>query len=286
MLGGPVPKQLAKAVLKAAEVEDGHSAHQTEDERPALPASRRDEQATMFFGGDWLRLRRRLVRRGRLLAYVAREGGPLVAPPCRPCRQRCDAELPLIVHDASSPSWGRRRAIFGHALSRLLTLDAVRSRFPEGWGLLRSSNNRAVPGDWLRSERAPTRSRRTARNSKGGARHRRAGRVNRAAPGCSWSAWRSSRARGRAWLALETAERAWAHTVRRRSLHHGPPLSHADARSRCCVLLSVGWGTTHLWWVYRAIGWCRLPRAWALEIVEAGPQRLLLLCTNPDGASA
>jgi uncharacterized protein UPF0182 len=84
---------------------------------------------------------------------------------------------------------------------------------------------------------------------------------------------------GGRWLATETAERAWAATVA------GGPI-YITARNlarlmRLVVLvLSVGWGTLHLWFIYRSIGSVQMPRRIGnLEIVEAVPQRILLAGT-------
>jgi hypothetical protein len=78
------------------------------------------------------------------------------------------------------------------------------------------------------------------------------------------------------WLAVETAERAWAATVR------GGPV-YLDARSLqrllhwLVMLVSVMWGAGNLYIVYRAIGSVQMPRRIGnLEIVEAVPQRLLI----------
>jgi hypothetical protein len=88
---------------------------------------------------------------------------------------------------------------------------------------------------------------------------------------------------GGRWLALETAERAWAHTVGGGDLYLTARRLSQLMRVTLLVL-SVGWGTTHLWWVYRAIGSVQMPRRLGdLEIVEAVPQRLLLLGTILTG---
>ena len=88
---------------------------------------------------------------------------------------------------------------------------------------------------------------------------------------------------GGRWLALETAERAWAATIARGSVY----LAARDlARlTRGVVLLvAVTWGTANLYYVYRAIGSVQLPRRLGdLEIVEAVPQRVLLAGTLACG---
>mgnify|MGYP003693566289 CR=1 FL=1 len=88
---------------------------------------------------------------------------------------------------------------------------------------------------------------------------------------------------GGRWLALETAERAWAATILRGNVY----LAARDlARlTRGVILLAaVAWGTANLYYVYRAIGSVQLPRRLGdLEIVEAVPQRVLLAGTLACG---
>ncbi len=88
---------------------------------------------------------------------------------------------------------------------------------------------------------------------------------------------------GGRWLALETVERAWAATLTGGSVY-------LDARALARVvrlallLLSIAWGTIHIYFVYRAIGSVQMPRRLGnLEIVEAVPQRLLLAATLASG---
>lgn len=78
------------------------------------------------------------------------------------------------------------------------------------------------------------------------------------------------------WLAVETAERAWAATVR-----GGPVYLEIRTLQRLLHWLVIGvsmvWGAGNLYIVYRAIGSVQMPRRIGnLEIVEAVPQRLLL----------
>ncbi len=81
---------------------------------------------------------------------------------------------------------------------------------------------------------------------------------------------------GGRWLAIETAERAWAATFT-----GGAVLTDARALARLLqgliVLVSIAWSTGNILWVYRAIGSVQMPRRLGdLEIVEAVPQRVLL----------
>ena len=84
---------------------------------------------------------------------------------------------------------------------------------------------------------------------------------------------------GGRWLALETAEHAWAATITGGDAYLA---GHNLARLMRIVVLviSVGWGTLHLWFIYRSIGSVQMPRRIGnLEIVEAVPQRILLAGT-------
>ena len=88
---------------------------------------------------------------------------------------------------------------------------------------------------------------------------------------------------GGRWLAVETAERAWA-----ASIAEGDVYLRARDLARLmhglALLLAVAWGTANLYYVYRAIGSVQLPRRLGdLEIVEAVPQPVLLGATVAAG---
>ncbi|HEV8263675.1 MAG TPA: UPF0182 family protein [Gemmatimonadales bacterium] len=88
---------------------------------------------------------------------------------------------------------------------------------------------------------------------------------------------------GGRWLALETAERAWAATFA-----GGSVLIEARSLARLLhalvVVFSIAWATGNVFIVYRAIGSVQMPRRLGdLEIVEAVPQRVLLLLTLGTG---
>lgn len=88
---------------------------------------------------------------------------------------------------------------------------------------------------------------------------------------------------GGRWLAVETAERAWAQSV-------GAGDVYLDARAlarvmRIAVLvLAIAWGTANLFVVYRAIGSVQMPRRLGdLEIVETVPRVVLIATTLTSG---
>lgn len=88
---------------------------------------------------------------------------------------------------------------------------------------------------------------------------------------------------GGRWLALETAERAWA-----QSIAGGEVYLAARGLARlmqvAVFVLALAWGTLNFFHVYRAIGSVQMPRRLGnLEIVEAVPRRLLLGATLASG---
>ena len=88
---------------------------------------------------------------------------------------------------------------------------------------------------------------------------------------------------GGRWAAFETAERAWA-----ASLPGGGAYLRARDVARLVsgllLLVTVGWSTANLLFVYRSIGSMQLSRRLGdLEIVEAVPQRVLLVGTVAAG---
>lgn len=88
---------------------------------------------------------------------------------------------------------------------------------------------------------------------------------------------------GGRWLALETAERAWAATFT-----GGTVLIEARTLARLMqlfvVLFAITWATGNGFIVYRAIGSVQMPRRLGdLEIVEAVPQRVLFALTLGTG---
>jgi hypothetical protein len=88
---------------------------------------------------------------------------------------------------------------------------------------------------------------------------------------------------GGRWLALETAERAWATAITGSDVH-AAARDMARLVRGLILLTAVAWGTGNLLFVYRAIGSVQLPRRLGdLEIVEAVPHRVLLAGTIASG---
>jgi phosphomannomutase/phosphoglucomutase len=98
----------------------------------------------IFFGGDYHGFDDALFAAARLLAFVAREGGPLSRhlaglPPTwttPEIRVDCPDERKFAVVETAARHFGSRY--------ETLTLDGVRISFANGWGLLRASNTQPV----------------------------------------------------------------------------------------------------------------------------------------------
>jgi hypothetical protein len=89
---------------------------------------------------------------------------------------------------------------------------------------------------------------------------------------------------GGRWLALETAERAWAATFGGGGVVLGEARTLARLMQVFVLVFSITWATGNVFIVYRAIGSVQLPRRLGdLEIVEAVPQRVLFALTLGSG---
>jgi hypothetical protein len=89
---------------------------------------------------------------------------------------------------------------------------------------------------------------------------------------------------GGRWLALETAERAWAATFGGGGAVLGEARSLARLMQVFVLVFAITWATGNVFVVYRAIGSVQLPRRLGdLEIVETVPQRVLFALTLGTG---
>jgi phosphomannomutase/phosphoglucomutase len=98
----------------------------------------------MFFGGDWYGFDDALFAAARLIHYVAEHDGPLsplladlpptVATP--EIRIECADELKVSIVERAAAHFGAKYPVS--------TLDGVRIKFRNGWGLLRASNTQPV----------------------------------------------------------------------------------------------------------------------------------------------
>ena len=138
-----LPQMLKKAGLEPVMWKTGHSFIKMKMKEIGAPLAG-EMSGHMFFGGDWYGFDDALFAAARLIAYQAREGGPLsrlladlpktFATP--EIRVDCADDQKFDVVQHAADEFGRRYPVS--------TLDGVRITFPEGWGLLRASNTQPV----------------------------------------------------------------------------------------------------------------------------------------------
>ena len=138
-----LPQMLKKAGLQPVMWKTGHSFIKMKMKEIGAPLAG-EMSGHMFFGGDWYGFDDALFAAARLLAYVAKEGGPLsklladlpktYATP--EMRVDCPDEKKFDVVQQAAKDFAKRYPVS--------TLDGVRVTFPEGWGLLRASNTQPV----------------------------------------------------------------------------------------------------------------------------------------------
>jgi len=138
-----LPQMLKKAGLEPVMWKTGHSFIKMKMKEIGAPLAG-EMSGHMFFGGDWYGFDDALFAAARLLAYVAREGGPLsrlladlpttYATP--ELRVDCPDEQKFDIVQRAAQDFKQKYPVF--------TLDGVRITFPDGWGLLRASNTQPV----------------------------------------------------------------------------------------------------------------------------------------------
>jgi phosphomannomutase/phosphoglucomutase len=138
-----LPRELARAGLVPTMWKTGHSLIKQKMKETGAPLAG-EMSGHMFFGDDWYGFDDAVFAAARLLRYTADLGGPL---------SRLLADLPVTV---ATPELrvdcadDRKFAIVERAARHFAakypveTLDGVRIRFAEGWGLLRASNTQPV----------------------------------------------------------------------------------------------------------------------------------------------
>ena len=135
--------ELAKAGLEPVIWKTGHSLIKAKMKAAGAPLAG-EMSGHIFFGGDYYGFDDALFAAARLLAFIAREGGPLSrhlaslpqtwATP--EIRVDCADDRKFAVVEAAARYFGERY--------ETLTLDGVRISFADGWGLLRASNTQPV----------------------------------------------------------------------------------------------------------------------------------------------
>jgi phosphomannomutase/phosphoglucomutase len=134
---------LADAGLKPVLWKTGHSLIKAKMKELKAPLAG-EMSGHMFFGGDYFGFDDALFAAARLLAYIAKAGGPLSARlrdlpktfSTPEIRVECADDRKFAVVEAAARHFGAKYEV--------LTLDGVRMSFPGGWGLIRASNTQPV----------------------------------------------------------------------------------------------------------------------------------------------
>jgi phosphomannomutase/phosphoglucomutase len=135
--------QLAAAGLAPVIWKTGHSLIKAKMKETGAPLAG-EMSGHIFFGGDYYGFDDALFAAARLLAFVARAGGPLSRHFADVPRTFSTPEIRIDCPDDRKFALVEQAA--GHFGTRYetLTLDGVRVRFAHGWGLLRASNTQPV----------------------------------------------------------------------------------------------------------------------------------------------
>jgi len=138
-----LPQMLKKAGLQPVMWKTGHSFIKQKMKEIGAPLAG-EMSGHMFFGGDWYGFDDALFAAARLLAYVAREGGPLSRLLADLPKTYATPEMRVDCPDEQKFDIVQQAAGEFAAKYPVSTLDGVRITFPEGWGLLRASNTQPV----------------------------------------------------------------------------------------------------------------------------------------------
>jgi len=138
-----LPQMLKQAGLEPIMWKTGHSFIKQKMKELGAPLAG-EMSGHVFFGGDWFGFDDALFAAARLLAYVAREGGPLSRLLADVPKTLATPELRIDCPDERKFEVVRRAATYFAAKYPVATLDGVRITFAGGWGLLRASNTQPV----------------------------------------------------------------------------------------------------------------------------------------------
>jgi len=134
-----LPQMLKQAGLEPVMWKTGHSFIKQKMKEIRAPLAG-EMSGHMFFGGDWYGFDDALFAAARLLAFVAREGGPLSRLLADLPKTYATPEIRVDCPDEEKFDVVQQAAAEFAAKYSVSTLDGVRITFPEGWGLLRASN--------------------------------------------------------------------------------------------------------------------------------------------------
>jgi phosphomannomutase/phosphoglucomutase len=135
--------QLKAAGLEPVIWKTGHSLIKAKMKETGAPLAG-EMSGHIFFGGDYYGFDDAMFAAARLLAFVAREGGPLSVHFAGLPRTFATPEIRVDCPDEKKFALVDEAARHFSARYETLTLDGVRINFARGWGLLRASNTQPV----------------------------------------------------------------------------------------------------------------------------------------------
>ena len=138
-----LPQMLKKVGLEPVMWKTGHSFIKMKMKELGAPLAG-EMSGHMFFGGDWYGFDDALFAAARLIAYQAREGGPLSRLLADLPKTYATPEIRVDCPDDQKFDVVQQAAEEFAKTYPISTLDGVRITFPEGWGLLRASNTQPV----------------------------------------------------------------------------------------------------------------------------------------------
>jgi len=138
-----LPQMLKKVGLEPVMWKTGHSFIKMKMKEIGAPLAG-EMSGHMFFGGDWYGFDDALFAAARLIAYQAREGGPLSKLLADLPKTYATPEIRVDCPDEQKFDVVQQAADEFTTKYPVSTLDGVRITFPEGWGLLRASNTQPV----------------------------------------------------------------------------------------------------------------------------------------------
>jgi phosphomannomutase/phosphoglucomutase len=135
--------ELAASGLEPVIWKTGHSLIKAKMKASGAPLAG-EMSGHIFFGGDYHGFDDALFAAARLLAFLAREGGPLSRHLASLPRTFATPELRVDCPDDRKFAVVEAAARHFAARYDALTIDGVRVSFPHGWGLVRASNTQPV----------------------------------------------------------------------------------------------------------------------------------------------
>jgi phosphomannomutase/phosphoglucomutase len=138
-----LPAALTAAGARPVMWKTGHSLIKAKMKEEAAPLAG-EMSGHIFFGGDWLGFDDALFAAARLCEIVSKGPGGLAALLADLPESFATPELRVECSDETKFGIVEAAAAHFSALYPVVTIDGVRIRYPDGWGLVRASNTQPI----------------------------------------------------------------------------------------------------------------------------------------------